>query len=262
LPNEFHNNQGVTVFNSIAFGGHFKLPTNSILAIDGIIMSDNPIHCNYIEAPPDSKILIDGFVEDIGLCGTLKIGDVIINSTIEGGYSGESGRLGLNNYSDIYGKIRCINYGYIYSDGFTTFHPGAGLYLEGHKNFDVNNGSSVLFKSATEIIGEKINLNESQIANPTTIIIDDSSSVIFDCELVMESNTKLVLLPGAILHLKKLSAKENSEIVMHSGSAIFFDCDTHLISKITFIRTTDEPIRFLSKSVPNCHPNDTISFFE
>ena len=53
----------------------------AVLAIDGVILSDSPAHCNYIVAEQESKILIEGLVQDIELFGNLKVGDVIVSST-------------------------------------------------------------------------------------------------------------------------------------------------------------------------------------
>ena len=255
-----HNNQGVTVINSNVGRAFFDVPANCILAIDGIILSEQPQNCNYIYASKlGSKILIEGYIHDVEVFGNLRTGDVTVNSTINNGVANIPGCIGFSYESHAYGKISTMNHGAVYSWGNTTFHPGAGVYLRGQTDFILNGNSITTFKSATEVVG---NTNRKIIAyGNSEIIIDTNSTVIFDCELVLTGNSKLIIRPGGVLHLKKLTASNTTTITMHGGSTLFLDCDNHTAGMITTVNaSSSNPVNFRSKIIANCHPHDTPNY--
>lgn len=119
LPGEFHNNQGITrVNNTTATRTEIIVPTNCILAIDGVLISDQPNACHWIATDTNGTglILVEGYIKDVEVCGNIRVGDVIIESTIDDGVEDIPGCLSFSgkneNISDVYGNITVINKGF------------------------------------------------------------------------------------------------------------------------------------------------------
>jgi len=88
LPGEEHNNQGVTKINHTNWTNPqtitLTVPDNCILAIDGILATDQPItyngtqplSCGHLVRTADNgtgKILFEGYLQDVELIGNLRI---------------------------------------------------------------------------------------------------------------------------------------------------------------------------------------------
>jgi hypothetical protein len=103
LPGEWHNNQGVTRINTQLNNERcaMEVPEDCILAIDGIICSDNPASANYIVSRKNgSKITIEGMIDNVEIGGNIKVGDVIVKSTYESDQYGSVGCLSVSNGID------------------------------------------------------------------------------------------------------------------------------------------------------------------
>jgi hypothetical protein len=265
LPGEYHNNQGVTRINSLPNNERcaMEVPENSILAIDGIICSDNPTSANYIiSRKKGSKITIEGMIHNVEICGSIKVGDVIVKSTYESEQYGSVGCLSVSNgidntsVGDIYGRVIVEDLAEFYNWGTMTFHPGSSLILKGNKNFTLHGGSTTIFKSDTYVGGNQG--DTIFLKHYATVIIDENATVVFDVPLRVSESANFVLMPGAVLHLNYVSSSGYFDA--YNNSTIFFNCaKQHYLSRIDLY---GDEIRFRSQSVENCYPHESPDYLD
>ncbi|MFN8361108.1 MAG: S8 family serine peptidase [Candidatus Kapaibacterium sp.] len=239
LPGEFHNNQGVTkITSSDNERGHIDVQNGCILAIDGILFSDQPEHCHYIKTTGTTKanssiIEMSGMIKDVEIYGNLRIGDVILDGSTDEGDSDESGCIGFgtsgdegdNFTSEIYGKVDVINKGYIYANGDFNMYPGASVNLQGDKDFRLKGGWA-----AEEIIRNDTMKHNTQITSTTgrkvtvedgvTLWIDSSAVVNIDCELNVKNHGTVVLKRGSVAKIKFLNIEPGGTIIIDTNATL------------------------------------------
>lgn len=208
-----------------------------------VLYSEQYRNHNFISATaPNSKILMEGYINTVDLFGNLKVGDLKIEGITEIHFTGKS---------DLYGTILDMqrNDISVSGSGTLTLHPGAVIHSNSN-SVNFTDYSVTTFKSGTNVATYKL-----KATNNAKIIIDDSATVNFNCELILNNNTELELKPGAVLHLQKLTAQSTSKITMHAGSMIFLDCgQSHVAGKIVAEGSnTNHPIRLRSKMEYNCY---------
>ena len=191
-----HNNQGVTKFNSTENSEiNLELPNNTILAIDGILVSEqqdfwtdrNIWAMNRLDRHDPtytSSILVEGYLKDVELIGKIMVSDLIIDGTPN---SETSGLFFTGRESEIYGDV-VMNQDarIIVNEAVVTMRTGSSITMNGvHDIFigwgSYNPNSTLIMGYSTEIAttnGRKI------IVQPAcSLIVDFGAKVNLDCEV-------------------------------------------------------------------------------
>lgn len=268
LPGEFHNNQGITrINNTTAERTVITVPTDCILAIDGVLISDQPNACHYVITSGTSQessglILVEGYIKDIEVAGNLRIGDVILESTIDNGIQNEPGCLSFNccDGSEIYGDIKVINKGFLYAwRGFTMF-PGSSVELNGEKNLNIMQGGAintvVTMKHATSITG--IECRKVVLNSGTEMNIDKLAVVELNLELNIKDGAVLNLDSGAVAKIKQLNVEPGGTVNLYPNSILSLENPEQFINghlNILNDSISNKP-EIIGKLGDNCKPQD------
>lgn len=161
------NNNGMTIINGT--GTTLTVPTNSILAIDGIVTTEDVVFTNkkIIKSQGSSttdpgKILITGYLENVNVEGRIKASDLLITAgTTNPAGSGLSFQtnssipFAANQVSEIYGVVTMKSNGTleVYNNSGCIMQPGSKIDMQGNKNIYVRSGATLTMKSASTITG-------------------------------------------------------------------------------------------------------------
>jgi len=146
-----YNNQGVTRLKNENSQILICVNENQILAIDGILFSNEPQKEHGIYTASSGKILTTGYMKDVSLSGNLKISDLKMYGT-----TNTSCALWLNEGSEIYGKIELTNKTQINHQTGTAYilQPKGEIVMNGDNDLVITNGKKIIMKSATAISSE------------------------------------------------------------------------------------------------------------
>ncbi len=259
LPGEFHNNQGVTkVTNSNNPNVRLKLtvPINCILAIDGVLFSEQPNACHYIitSGTGDSagKILMEGYLKDIEIFGNLRLGDLIIESTINDGAASIPGAVGFGSgyESEMYGHITTLNYGTLYLWGNAHAKPGTIISLNGSEDLILHGTSELHLEHAS-----RIETNQGRkliVQNNTKLIVDPRSAVELDLEVNVKQGGEFIISDSAIVKLKKLNVEPGGTIRINHGSILSLWEQEHICNGHFIANGTTEKIRIVGNIGEHC----------
>ncbi len=248
LPGEYHNNQGVTIVNDDTSGGISKraviVAPNDILAIDGILLSEQPDAENIVytgfnsTTQQEGKILIEGLVKNIEVFGNIRTGDVIVDGVYPSSHvPGCLGFLSKKTTSpvpcEMLGKIKTINGGLAYVNGNTTMYPGASVELRGVRDFVVDWGAELTMNSATEFkgdIGRKLELFRNGEYGTTTLRVVDSAIVDIDVIVHVQNNCELIIGHDAICRIKQLIVDPGGKVTVKQGATLSLEASEHFIN--------------------------------
>lgn len=226
LPGEFHNNMGVTRLNSHSEQKvELTVPSHAILAIDGILVSDEPERSHVVKSyligmTETSKILMEGWLQDVEIFGNLRIGDLTVVSTTEH----LSGCIGIGNTADIseiYGKVTLKEHAMLYSWGLCKFKPGSYVDMQGTKDIILNDNSNTFLEYGTTITGlpgRKIVVKNGAILN-----IDSKAKVDLLCEVLVESGGTLIINSDAVVRANRITIQKDADFMMFDGSTLALD---------------------------------------
>ena len=117
-----HRNMGVTMINGT--GTTITVPDSLILAIDGIVTTDNPTGGNAIVSTDGGKVLLWGYLEDVEVIGATRLGDL----TIVGSDTNTVGCVAVGETwidAEQYGTVTLKEHGvYLINRGRMTLYPG------------------------------------------------------------------------------------------------------------------------------------------
>ncbi|MBK9249109.1 MAG: S8 family serine peptidase [Ignavibacteria bacterium] len=277
LPGEFHNNQGVTKITSTNDAQNYiEVPEDCILAIDGILFSDQPEYCHYVRTDGTTEanssiIEMEGYIKDVELYGNLRIGDVILDGTTDEGSADESGCIGFgtsgnedDNYlSEIYGKVDVINLGFIYSNGNIKMQPGSSVNLNGDKDFRLKGGWAAedVFRNDTMEHNTKISSTTGRavtVEDGVTLWIDLDAVVTFDCELNVKNHGTVVLRRGSVAKVKYLNIEPGGTIIIDTSATLALKDAKQICDGNFLIHATNWGKAIIVGNLsPTCLPTDS-----
>lgn len=260
MPGEFHNNQGVTLINNSSGSPsrtQFQVPTNSILAIDGILTTDQPSLSHYVvtqgSGSSASKILAEGLVKDVEIFGNLRIGDITVSSTIDNG----AGAIGFGSPfdSEVYGDVYVNDFAYFYLWGNCHLQPGAIINLNGAIDLLVNGSSELHLAHAT-----KIKTNNSRkviIHDGTKLVIDENAVTDLELEVFIKDGGELVLEDNAKAKIKFLNVERGGSVILNEGSLLALEEQEHYINgKLLVSGNTENKATITGYIREHCEPYD------
>ncbi len=229
FPDEYHNNWGVTrVNNSSTISARRKItvPYDCILAIDGILISDQPNQAHYVLAPdePDStegKILFEGYIKDFEIAGNIRVGDAIVESSIISDNYGEPGCIGFNGgndetWSEVYGHVKTIDYGFVYNWELLRLKPGSIIDLQGEKDLVLRIGSETHMEYGSAVQGKEG--RRIDVGTGAELVIDPGAKVDIDCELYVRENGEVHIMDSAIVNLKNFHIEPAGTLIVEDGA--------------------------------------------
>jgi subtilisin family serine protease len=261
LPGEFHNNNGVTRVNHNGNSQQITIsvPDNCILAIDGILTSDQPNLSHIVTTSSTftySKILMEGYLNDVEIYGNLRIGDLTVVSTTND-ISGCVG-FGANVESEIYGRVTLKNYGMLYSWGGCRLRPGAYIDMQGSQDIILHDGSYLALEYGTTITG--IPGRKIIIKDGSMLWIESDSKVDLLCEVVIESGGTLIINGNAVVRANKITVQKDADLMVFSGSVLSLnEPEQFWDGRININGTTDNKAQVIGMLKETCLPiNDVL----
>jgi hypothetical protein len=262
LPGEYHNNQGVTLVHN-ATGNTTPdhvifVPFGGVLAIDGVLMSDQPSLYHTVMTQADgsnenwSRILLEGYVKDMQVFGNLRVGDVIVtssNGTTTGDWVADigstSGCIGFGHWwggyeSEVYGKVRVQDKGFIFSIGKVRTRPGSHVSLEGVHDFILEPHATLAMEHAsgvTGIAGRKIIVEDE-----ATLIIEPGAYVDLDVEVNVRDGGTLIIKDSAMAHIRYLNVERGGTLKVLPAATLALEEQEHRCDGITEIVGVTETV--------------------
>ena len=224
-----YNNQGVTIIDDdqsplqriqlevgITSGTDYK-----ILAIDGILYSNQPEMDHFIRTIMNGKILIEGYIGNVEVIGNLRVGDLIIDFDQEN--TGGVGAFWSGNTSEVYGDVRMINNGMFYTawNGECILRAGSEITMDGNQDIEVYSYGTLRMDSHSKI-NEGVNATEDRkvhIYNNGYFVVDEDAMVDIDCEVYVENGT-FEIMEGAKVTLKNFNIAEDGKLIVHEGATL------------------------------------------
>ncbi len=231
---DYKNNHGVTKINGA--GTTLSVGPNKVLAIDGILTSDDPTG-GEILAGNDAKILMTGYLDNTKLAGNIQIGDLLINAD-PGSRAwvkpGSAGRL-----VEVAGYLRVQGEGEILADaGTLRLQPSGSIYLGGSSDLLVENGATLEMNAGTAILGDE---GRKLIVKSggTLIVKEDARNAAFYCEVVLENGAAMIVEDDAYLVLGPVVSGfftgdnslpvGNGTIVIHDGASLTVEGESAIV---------------------------------
>lgn len=267
LPGEFHNNQGVTKINHTANTNRLELivPEGSILAIDGILTTDQPLLSHYVVTgggfgnTNNGKILMEGYLKDVEICGNLSIGDLTVVSTTNSGLAGISGAVGFGNVapsiSDVYGKVILKDYAKLYSWGQARFLPGTYIDMQGSEDITLNFGSHTYLEfgsTVTGIAGRKI-----VVKNGAELSVETNANVELLCEVLVEGGGRFIVNSNSVVKINKLTIEKDADLQIFHGSVVALkEPEQFWNGRVTITGVPDNKVEIVGMLEETCLPDD------
>lgn len=211
-----HRNLGVTNVNGN--GTTLTVPDNLILAIDGIVTTDNRTANNTIRTIGSGKILIAGYLDDVEIIGRTRIGDLVINSSDTNTVGCVAiGQTGIT--SEIYGRVTLKNLGVLLINrGIMKMYPGGRIDVAGSKNLTITDGATLEMGYGTTI---KANFPRKVVVDSgSTLHVSPRSFVDLNIEVHVLRGGKLLIDTGAVVAIKQFRIDGGGELVARPGSRI------------------------------------------
>ncbi|HVZ41203.1 MAG TPA: S8 family serine peptidase [Candidatus Kapabacteria bacterium] len=148
-----HENMGMTRMDGS--GITFSVGDACVLAIDGILTTNNASGGNLVRTPAGGtgRILMNGYLENVGLQGNTRIADLTVSSSAGTG----SGAVSLGSASalcEAYENIRLLNDGRVVADqGTLRLKTGCALQMLGTQDVRATGGGTITMESASTISG-------------------------------------------------------------------------------------------------------------
>lgn len=256
MPGESHNNQGVTRINAAASGLANRIditvPSNSTLAIDGILVTDqNTTSDNRVIAvATGSRILIEGRLENIELVGRLRIGDLTVTGTAT------APSLWMNRDSEIYGTVRLLSDAHFFvadANGPTVLQTGSTVSMEGTKDLVVWYQGELQMQSASRIVSSASQIVDVQ--GQSTLRVKDGARCEIDAPVRVRAGSTFIIEDTAIVYIRALQVDEGGRFIVRQGAHVIFGEGTVVMNgmmEANGINTVTGRIVFSSEIDQNC----------
>ncbi len=235
LPNENHNNCGVTRITNAVSQVVLSVPDSSALCIDGMVLNEGSDHQHTLQTSGShSRILIDGLVRNVKFVGALRMGDLIADG------SGAGSVIVVTEEGDLYGRLSLEQRSTAEITGATgtlRVRPGACIRTAGARNVTVKEGGTLVMDHASSAIrtgqqeidihadgtlrviaGASVNLDTRiRVRRGGSVVIEDSS-ITFIRDLFVEPGGTITIRPGAHLSFGQPIITINGRFVCEGGS--------------------------------------------
>jgi hypothetical protein len=230
------NNNGKTLLEGS--GISLEVPENCILAIDGIVTTDNPDGGNKIATQvrqsgvtyDHGKILISGYLDGVSVEGRIKVSDLVVN----GGGSVGTGLLFKNhaptdlpvrdpdNMSEVYGTVNLQNHGMFTLDNnaLCLLQPGSHIDMKGTEDIHISNGAKLVMKSASVITG---NTGRKIIVENGGKLIVEGENVDIFTEVEVLDGGQFILEENSLLRLDRFTVQSGGTIQCKGKSSLYLN---------------------------------------
>lgn len=216
IPGEDFNNQGSTWINGT--GTELIVPENSILAVDGLLQSDNPTGNNRIRTGGTGKLLATGYVQDVRLVGNVRLDDLLVCGTQPGSTAGiEIGSPEIT--AEVYGTVRlCEHAAFAVNAGTLLMQPGSTISMEGEKDLYITGGASLRLSHAATVSGGPE--RRLVVESGSTLTIGAGAHVDLLTHLVIRPGGSVIIEPDAVVSLNRFTVERNGELVVREGARL------------------------------------------
>lgn len=211
-----HLNQGVTAINGT--GTLIVVPDSLILAIDGILTTDNPTGNNSVETTGNGTILIEGYLNDVEVIGRTRIGDLIIN----GSDTNTTGCLAVGKYDDtaeLYGRLTLKNHGILLPNrGRLKMYPGAEIAMNGERDVTITDAGTLEtgFDCAiTTTAGRRLVVDSG-----TTLLVPKGIRTRFECGVLVRRGGLFLIDSGAVVDIREFAVEKGGTMTAQPGSLV------------------------------------------
>lgn len=201
--NEYQN-QGVTRLSSadVNVRTDLTVPEDCFLLIDGRVLTNidefTQSQNRIIATANGTRILMEGYLQNVELVGALTLGDVIVSGT------DLAPGLFFNRESDVYGNVRLINDAWCTISGTpdntaTTLRPGSHIQLNGNRNLMVRWGGVVEMDHSS-----RISTDQSRIVlvESGTLRVKPGAKVRLDAHVHIWDGQVLEIEDSAVVYIK------------------------------------------------------------
>ena len=216
LPGEDYNNQGITWINGTKTT--VTVPSNAILAIDGLIKTDNPTGDNRVVSSGTGKILITGYLEDVEVIGNVRLDDLIIR----GSSSDATGCVAIGDATitaELYGNLQLQDYGiFNLNKGKLQMKPGSTIDMQGQNDLVIKEGGSLEMEHASRIIGtaDRVVVVESGC----TLKVNTGVHADILAHVLVKDGGSLIIEDDAVVSINRFTVERNGELIVNKGARV------------------------------------------
>ncbi len=245
-----HRNMGVTMINGV--GTTITVPDSLILAIDGILTTDNPTGNNTITATGNGKVLLWGYLEDVEVVGNTRIGDL----TIVGSDTNTVGCVAVGQSwidAEQYGTVTLKDHGvYLLNRGTMTMYPGAEIAMTGSRDLTITDGATLNMKEATRITRSGTQKVVVDSGSTLRIAVDGIAEI--DCEVLVREGGRLLIDTGAMLSLRRFTVERGGELAARPGSRLVLTDEITNVceGRLDLVGTATKRVTVTGRTAPCC----------
>lgn len=245
-----HLNQGVTKLNGT--GITLVVPDSMIVAIDGILTTEDPAGNNTISCTGSGRILINGYLNDVEVTGNTRIGDLTIN----GSDTTATGCVAVGQAwttVELYGRLRLTNHGILnLNRGTMTAFPGSEIVLEGERDVEITEGGTLRLGTVTAVTaapGRRIVVDSG-----SALVVEKGAQVDIDCEVLVRKGGEFLVDSGAVLNLKRFAAEKGGRVIFRPGSLVSLRSEEASICEGEFVLdgTATHRVRLIGRAADCC----------
>lgn len=227
-----YQNQGVTRIRSSDVNVHTDLtvPEDCLLLIDGRVLTEEDEFTqsqNRIIATADgSRILMEGYLQNVELVGALTLGDLVVDGT------DLAPGLFFNRESDVYGNVRLLNDSWWTTAGTgdnkaTTLRTGSHVELNGSRNLMVRWGGILEMDHSSRI---STNQNRIVLVENGTLRVKPGAKVRFDAHVHIWDGQTFEIGDSAVVYIQSLAVNKGATFRVKPGAHVIFGADEVVIN--------------------------------
>lgn len=227
-----YQNQGVTRISSsnVSVRTDLTVPEDCLLLIDGRLLTEENEFTqsqNRIIATADgSRILMEGYLQNVELVGALTLGDLIVDGTdlAPGLFS--------NRESDVYGNVRLLNDSWWTICGnpgnkATTLRTGSHVELNGSRNLLVRWGGILEMDHSSRI---STNQNRVVLVENGMLRVKPGAKVRFDAHVHIWDGQTFEIGDSAVVYIKSMNVNKGATFRVKPGAHVIFGADEVVIN--------------------------------
>ena len=224
-----HRNQGRTVINgtntALTVQGTIdpsNQQQNSVLAIDGILTTDNPAGNNFLQTGEGGRILVTGYLDNVAIKGNTRISDLIMNADAAPAVAGISIEA-PNTTSEIYGRVTMRTRSHFTVDqGTMVMQPGSVISMAGNNHVEVRDGGVLDMRSASKIEGNTP-MKMVFVRNGSRLLVRQGAKVDLNCFVQVDDGGEFIVEAGAEVTLDRFRIQRGGKFVLNANSRLIMN---------------------------------------
>ncbi|MGE3800308.1 MAG: S8 family serine peptidase [Candidatus Kapaibacterium sp.] len=216
LPGENYNNQGITWIDGV--GTTLTVPSDGILAIDGLVKTHNPLDNNKIVTSGSGKILITGYLEDIEVVGNIRVDDLIVRGSV----SDATGCIAIgmvNTTGEVYGNVQLKDYGvFNVNKGTLQMKPGSTIDMQGERDLVVKDGATLEMEHGSTITG--LTNRQVVVESGCTLKVNNGVHADILSHVLVKDGGSLIIGEDAVVSVNRFTVERNGELIVNKGARL------------------------------------------